>query len=30
MEDPTATIIVLHAQEAVVDRYGNIIIGRVR
>jgi len=30
LEDPTATIIVLHAQEAVVDRYGNIIIGRVR
>lgn len=30
LEDPTATIILLHVQEAVVDRYGNIRNGRVR
>ena len=30
LEDPTATIIVLHEQKASVDRYGNVVIGSVR
>ncbi|MFQ6052920.1 MAG: hydantoinase/oxoprolinase family protein [Candidatus Bathyarchaeia archaeon] len=30
LEDPTATIIVLHGQSATVDRFGNISIRRVR
>ena len=28
LEDPTATLIVLHGQKASIDRYGNVIIGR--
>jgi len=30
LEDPTATILVLHEQEALVDRFGNTSIRRVK
>jgi N-methylhydantoinase A len=30
LEDPTATIIVLHEQKASVDKFGNVVIRSVR